>query len=50
MHSLGSSLKKRDQFGEQFRMKLDDGDDSLQSYMGLICSIILTLVILAYGY
>ena len=43
-----NSLMSRDYFGEQFRMKLDAGNQSLPSIFGSVMSIFITIVIILF--
>ena len=48
--SLTNFIKNRDDYGEGFHMKLDDGDDVKTSFLGGICSLILLIVVIMYAY
>ena len=39
-----------DQFGEKFSMKLNGGNERVQTYMGSLCSLALLFVVTAYAY
>ena len=43
-------VKNRDLFGESYRMKLDYGREEVKSYMGSLCSLLLTLIIFLYAF
>ena len=45
-----SKVKGLDKFGEQFRMRLDAGNEDLRSIVGSIMSFILILVVMIYAY
>ena len=47
---LKEFIKDRDLFGESYRMKLDDGEEEVKSFMGSLCSLLLTVVICLYAY
>ena len=39
-----------DQFGESFTMKIDDTQDTIRTFMGLFCSIILIAIVSSFAY
>ena len=45
---IGASIRKQDKFSEGFQMKLADGENSVPTWMGTLCSIILLIVIILY--
>ena len=48
MSKIGNKIRSQDQFGESFHMKLKDGEDVVQTWMGSFCSIFLMAVIILY--
>lgn len=50
MRELGNSFKSKDLFSERFRMKLDDGEGSVSTYSGALCSIFIVTLVLLYSY
>ena len=47
---MDNFVKKQDWFGQSFRMKLDEGHDAKNSFLGGVCSLILLIVIIVYAY
>ena len=45
---LTASIKRQDKFSEGFHMKLTNGEDTVPTWMGTLCTILLFLIILAY--
>ena len=50
LSKLYGVCRSQDSFGESYSMKLEDGNDKLQTVMGSLCSIILLLITLFYAY
>lgn len=45
-----SFVRNRDMFGQEYAMRIEDGEVALKSVMGTICSFILLFVTGAYSY
>ena len=47
-NSFGQQLQRYDQFGQSFRLLIDEGSNTLPSKMGALCSILLLIIMMAY--
>ena len=50
MRGIIDTVKGQDQFGDVFRMRIDKSNKETTSIVGGICSVLLTLMIITYGY
>ena len=47
---LLNSLKSTDLFSERFRMRLDDGEASISTVTGALCSLLIVILLVLYFY
>ena len=47
--NICEKLQRYDQFGQSVTLHLDQGNDTLSSKMGALCSLVLLILVLAYS-
>ena len=48
--SILGCIMSKDYFGDSYTMKIDDGEESLHSLMGSLCSLMIFFLVVLYSY